>query len=40
MHPAMASIIINAHIRDLQREMRPTPSKHRLERLARLRKSR
>jgi hypothetical protein len=40
MHPATASITINAHIRDLQRAMHPDRSKRPRRRLAWLRKSR
>ncbi len=41
MHPSLANITINAHLRDLQRAMHPERSKRRrLRRLARIRPSR
>lgn len=40
MHPATASITINAHVRDLQRAMHPEPGKRPRWRLSWLRKIR
>ncbi len=41
MHPALANVTINAHVRDLQRAMHPEHGKRRrLPRLARIRRSR
>jgi hypothetical protein len=40
MHPATSSIIMNAHVRDLQRAMHPERSKRPRRRLAWIRKSR
>jgi hypothetical protein len=41
MHPALSSITINAHVRDLQRAMHPERTKRpRRPRLARIRQSR
>jgi hypothetical protein len=41
MHPALSSITINAHVRDLQRAMHPERTKRpRRPRLARIRPSR
>jgi hypothetical protein len=40
MHPATATVTINAHVRDLQRLMHPEPSPRRRGRLAWIRKSR
>ena len=41
MHPALASTVLSAHVRDLQRAMHPErPKRPRRPRLARIRPSR